>query len=45
MTHPERIAPLNQARVQAGDYVLYWMQAAQRVRRNEALSLAAHDVR
>jgi deoxyribodipyrimidine photo-lyase len=43
MTHPERITRLNQARVQTGDYVLYWMQAAQRIRHNEALQVAVAE--
>ena len=43
MTHPERVARLNQARVQSGEYVLYWMQAAQRVAHNEALQVATAE--
>jgi len=41
MIEPQRISllaipPVNEA----GAYVLYWMQAAQRVRQNEALAFA-----
>ena len=37
---PERIQVLNDREVAAGDYVLYWMQQAQRVAYNHALAAA-----
>jgi len=37
MIAPERIEPLNHRPVQHRDYVLYWMQAAQRAEDNHAL--------
>lgn len=40
MIQPDRIVPLNHAEVRAGQYVLYWMQAAQRVEWNHALEYA-----
>ncbi len=36
----ERVAPLNERLVARGDYVLYWMQQAQRARFNHALEYA-----
>ena len=36
----ERIKSLNDNPVQSGDYILYWMQASQRVENNHALELA-----
>lgn len=40
MIQPERIELLNAKDVQAGRYVLYWMQAAQRAEYNHALEYA-----
>ena len=40
MIHPERISRLNREPVRDGQYVLYWMQAAQRVDCNHALERA-----
>ncbi len=41
MLHPERVSRLNDAPVrQGGQYVLYWMQQAQRAHGNHALELA-----
>ncbi|MHC4539460.1 MAG: deoxyribodipyrimidine photo-lyase [Planctomycetota bacterium] len=40
MIQPERIEVLNNKPVHAGDYVLYWMQAAQRAEYNHALEYA-----
>lgn len=40
MIQPERITPLNGLEVRRGRYVLYWMQAAQRVDYNHALEYA-----
>ncbi len=40
MIQPERIQSLNRLGVQAGRYVLYWMQAAQRAECNHALEHA-----
>jgi len=40
MIEPERIQRLNRNEAQIGDYVLYWMQAAQRVEYNHALEYA-----
>lgn len=40
MIQPERIKSLNSQSVKSGDYILYWMQAAQRVKYNHALELA-----
>ena len=40
MIHPARIQPLNRRSVQDGRYVLYWMQASQRVECNHALEYA-----
>ncbi len=37
---PERIRPLNSRKTAAGRYVLYWMQASQRVSHNPALEHA-----
>jgi deoxyribodipyrimidine photo-lyase len=36
----ERIRPLNEKDVREGDYVLYWMQEAQRAEYNHALEYA-----
>ncbi len=41
MIQLERVRPLNAARVRRGDFVLYWMQAAQRADDNHALEYAA----
>ncbi len=38
---PDRIRQLNQRPPRAGDFVLYWMQQAQRARWNDALEYAA----
>jgi deoxyribodipyrimidine photo-lyase len=40
MIQPERIKFLNQKAIKKGDYVLYWMQAAQRGECNHALEYA-----
>ena len=40
MIHSARIQPLNRRSVQDGRYVLYWMQASQRVECNHALEYA-----
>jgi deoxyribodipyrimidine photo-lyase len=40
MIHPARIQPLNARSIQDGRYVLYWMQASQRVECNHALEYA-----
>jgi deoxyribodipyrimidine photo-lyase len=40
MIQKERIKTLNQANIKKGDYVLYWMQASQRVEYNHALEYA-----
>lgn len=40
MIEPERLTLLNQQEIQAGKYVLYWMQASQRVDYNHALGFA-----
>jgi deoxyribodipyrimidine photolyase len=40
MIQPERLKFLNAAEVRAGDYVLYWMQASQRVECNHAFQYA-----
>jgi len=40
MIQPERIRILNDKQVRDGQYVLYWMQAAQRVEYNHALEYA-----
>ena len=40
MIQPERIRALNAKPVRPGDYVLYWMQAAQRAEGNHALEFA-----
>lgn len=40
MIEPERIRPLNRKEPRAGDYVLYWMQSAQRAHCNHALEYA-----
>jgi len=40
MIHPSRIQPLNGRSIQDGRYVLYWMQASQRVECNHALEYA-----
>jgi len=43
MIHPSRIQPLNRRSVQDGRYVLYWMQASQRVACNHALEYAVGE--
>ena len=43
MIQPERIHPLNDAKVRRGDFVLYWMQAAQRAEYNHALEYAVRQ--
>ena len=43
MIQPERIAPLNNRPVKEGKYVVYWMQASQRVRFNHALEYAVRQ--
>ncbi|MHC4790872.1 MAG: deoxyribodipyrimidine photo-lyase [Planctomycetota bacterium] len=40
MIHDERIKPLNSKTVDKGNYILYWMQAAQRAEYNHALEYA-----
>lgn len=40
MLHKERIKRINDQEIQQGDYVLYWMQNAQRVEFNHALEFA-----
>ena len=40
MIHNERIKSLNKKSIGRGNYVLYWMQAAQRVQYNHALEFA-----
>jgi deoxyribodipyrimidine photo-lyase len=40
MIHNERIKPLNSKTVDKGNYILYWMQAAQRAEYNHALEYA-----
>ena len=40
MIHKERIRYINHREVRDGDYVLYWMQSAQRVEYNHALEYA-----
>ncbi len=40
MIHPARIQPLNRRAARRGDFVLYWMQQAQRARYNHALEYA-----
>ena len=43
MIHPSRIQPLNRRSIQDGRYVLYWMQASQRVEYNHALEYAVGE--
>ncbi|NPV06190.1 MAG: deoxyribodipyrimidine photo-lyase [Syntrophaceae bacterium] len=43
MIHPARIQPLNRRSIQDGRYVLYWMQASQRVECNHALEYAVGE--
>ncbi len=43
MIHPSRIQPLNSRSIQDGRYVLYWMQASQRVECNHALEYAVGE--
>jgi deoxyribodipyrimidine photo-lyase len=43
MIHPSRIQPLNSRSIQDGRYVLYWMQASQRVEYNHALEHAVGE--
>ncbi|MHC4521750.1 MAG: deoxyribodipyrimidine photo-lyase, partial [Planctomycetota bacterium] len=40
MIHQQRITPLNRLETPPGQYVLYWMQAAQRAECNHALEHA-----
>jgi len=40
MIHPQRLQPLNSKRFAKGRFVLYWMQASQRVDYNHALAYA-----
>ena len=42
---PERVRQLNGQRVKKGDYVLYWMQASQRVAFNHALEYAVYTAK
>ena len=43
MIHPSRIQPLNSRSIQDGRYILYWMQASQRVECNHALEHAVAE--
>ena len=43
MIHPSRIQPLNSRSIQDGRYILYWMQASQRVECNHALEHAVGE--
>lgn len=43
MIHPSRIQPLNGRSIQDGRYVLYWMQASQRIDYNHALEYAVGE--
>jgi deoxyribodipyrimidine photo-lyase len=43
MIHPERIRKLNDRPLQKGRFVLYWMQASQRVEYNHALEYAVRE--
>ncbi|NTV53871.1 MAG: deoxyribodipyrimidine photo-lyase [Syntrophaceae bacterium] len=43
MIHPSRIQPLNGRSIQDGRYVLYWMQASQRLECNHALEYAVGE--
>jgi deoxyribodipyrimidine photo-lyase len=43
MIHEERVQLLNRQGVQRGDYVLYWMQRAQRANHNHALVYAIRE--
>jgi deoxyribodipyrimidine photo-lyase len=43
MIHPERVRRLNQRSVQKGQFILYWMQASQRVEYNHALEYAVRQ--
>jgi deoxyribodipyrimidine photo-lyase len=43
ITEPERIQHLNNAGIQNGDYVLYWMQQSQRAEENHALEYAVRQ--
>lgn len=43
MIHPSRMQPLNGRSIQDGRYVLYWMQASQRVDCNHALEYAVGE--
>jgi len=43
MIHPSRIQPLNGRSIQDGRYILYWMQASQRVDCNHALEYAVGE--
>ncbi len=43
MIQKERLTILSSKKIQKGDYVLYWMQAAQRTEANYALEYAIHQ--
>ncbi len=43
MIHPSRIQPLNSRSIQDGRYILYWMQASQRVECNHTLEYAVGE--
>ncbi len=43
MIHASRIQPLNSRSIQDGRYILYWMQASQRVECNHALEYAVGE--
>ena len=43
MIHPSRIQPLNSRSIQYGRYILYWMQASQRVECNHTLEYAVGE--
>ena len=44
MIQKERIKVLNRKGIQEGKYILYWMQASQRVEYNHALEFAISTV-
>jgi len=43
MIHDSRLYKLNHSDIGKGDYVLYWMQASQRIHWNHALNYAVHE--
>ena len=43
MIHLQRVQRLNKKKIRSGDYVLYWMQSAQRVEYNHALEYAVQQ--